>query len=162
MCNFSNGRVVAVWLHWEHLKVRSSTLLWVSRWAFKLHLTENPLPQNWQLKGFSLVWTRSCCWIWKKNVKYNLAGDYTWAGNRKLLEQNLQLNFFSIPVSTGSWQLDKCAVKFPTVLNLWKFTKVLKCTSWICTWEHRGGIGSVSLHCGLMCELIAEICSWTL
>ena len=38
----------------------------------------------------------------KKNVKYNLAGDYTWAGNRKLLEQNLQLNFFSIPVSTGS------------------------------------------------------------
>ena len=38
----------------------------------------------------------------RKNVKDNLAGDYTWAGNRKLLEQNLQLNFFSIPVSTGS------------------------------------------------------------
>ena len=38
----------------------------------------------------------------RKNVKDNLARDYTWAGNRKLLEQNLQLNFFSIPVSTGS------------------------------------------------------------
>ena len=66
MCNLRSGRVVAVWLHWEHLKLRSSTLLWVSRWAFKLHFTENPLPQYWQLKGFSLVWTRSCCWIWSK------------------------------------------------------------------------------------------------
>ena len=38
----------------------------------------------------------------RKNVKDDLAAGYTWAGNRKLLEQNLQLNFFSIPVSTGS------------------------------------------------------------
>ena len=40
--------------------------------------------------------------LMKKTVKDNIAGGHTWAGNRKLLEQNLQLNFFSIPVSTWS------------------------------------------------------------
>ena len=51
---------------------------------------------------------------------------FTWAGKRKVFEQNLQLNFFIIPVSAGSWQLAKCAVRLPTVLNLKNKTYVGK------------------------------------
>ena len=88
--------------------------------------------------------------------------DFTWAGKRKVFEQNLQLNFFIIPVSAGSWQLARCVVRFPTVLNLVSvyvsksFAELIGC---MLTSRHTGDIGSDVPLYELHCELIVKLCS---